>query len=214
MNNIEIISTERESKDNRNYGMDLLRIISMLFVVGLHFNQNCCFENITELNFNYIWVWASEAICYTSVDIFVLITGFLRGGQSQPSIYTQKSRLRLYGIIFSVWFYSITFLGIAFISGMSTDASILSSIIPLTSGSYWFISTYLLMMIMEPILMLIIESNWFNRIYISLMVMFCIIPTLFPVAGLDLKPGGGRYSLVLYTVPERICAKKYLFKDK
>lgn len=84
--NIETISKQIKYSEHRKYGIDLLRILSMVFVVGLHFNQNCCFEKITEFNLNYMWVWISEAIYYTSVDIFILITGFLRGGINQLSI--------------------------------------------------------------------------------------------------------------------------------
>lgn len=200
MKNIITISKQIKCEEPRKYGIDLLRILSMLFVVGLHFNQNCCFGKITEFNLNYVWVWVSEAIYYTSVDIFILITGFLRGWKIQPSLYNPQSRYRLYRIIFSVWFYSIIFLAIAFVTKTRNGISILASLIPIMSGSYWFISTYLLLMIVEPILVLVIKSDWFDKIYASLLIVFCILPTLIPFAGLDLKPSGANliWFCVLY----------------
>lgn len=121
---------------------------------------------------------------------YIYFDHWLFAGGNQPALYNSQSRRRLYGIILSVWFYTATFLVIAFFVKTIENISILAPFIPIMSGSYWFITTYLLLMIVEPILVLVIKSDWFDKIYASLLIVFCILPTLIPFAGLDLKPSG------------------------
>ena len=62
----------------RNYGIDLLRILSMFMVVLLHL---CGFggvlSNVKPFSVNYYIAWFLEIVSYCAVDVFALISGFV-----------------------------------------------------------------------------------------------------------------------------------------
>lgn len=64
--------------DNRNYGIDLLRIIAMFAVVILHIQVfGGVINNVKEFSVNYEIAWTLETLCYCAVDIYVIITGYV-----------------------------------------------------------------------------------------------------------------------------------------
>lgn len=72
------LSSKIEEKTNRNFGIDLIRIISMYNVVILHVN------NFGEILFgtkkfssNYYTVWFLETISMSSVNVFGLISRYV-----------------------------------------------------------------------------------------------------------------------------------------
>lgn len=79
----EIYSIEKnfnKSKGNneRNYGIDLLRIIAMLYVVILHIlGQRGLLDATNVWTNQYVFSWFIEVFAFCVVDIFALITGNL-----------------------------------------------------------------------------------------------------------------------------------------
>ena len=65
-------------KQNRIYGIDLLRIMSMMMVLILHVfsNGGVLFQLIPNTK-NYYVGWFLEAMCFCAVDIFAIMTGYL-----------------------------------------------------------------------------------------------------------------------------------------
>ena len=67
-----------KKSDNRNYGIDILRIISMFYVVMLHcLGHGGIIYNATVNSIQYKTSWLMEIICYCAVDIFALISGYV-----------------------------------------------------------------------------------------------------------------------------------------
>lgn len=62
----------------RNYGIDLLRIVSMIGVMTLHIlGHGGVLDNTKILSFNYDLAWLLEVCAYCAVDCFVLISGYV-----------------------------------------------------------------------------------------------------------------------------------------
>ena len=65
-------------KNGRNYGIDLIRIISMYMIVILHvLGQGGILWNLEKLSFRYNISWLLEIFCYCSVTCYALITGYV-----------------------------------------------------------------------------------------------------------------------------------------
>ena len=62
----------------RNYGIDLLKIISMYMVVQLHvLGCGGILGNCEKFSFNYYVAWFLEISAYCAVNVFAMITGYL-----------------------------------------------------------------------------------------------------------------------------------------
>lgn len=85
----------------RNYNLDLLRIISMIFVVVLH----CCghgnlLNNVSAFSANGLFLRIIDSFAYVAVNCFVLISGYF--------LCTSKFKLRkLVVVLVQAIFYSV-----------------------------------------------------------------------------------------------------------
>ena len=61
------------SNHERNYGIDLLKIVSMFMVVILHIlGHGGVLEHALDLSLNDTIAWFIEILCYPAVNIFAL----------------------------------------------------------------------------------------------------------------------------------------------
>ena len=58
----------------KKVNFEILRIISMLMIISLHFFLHCSIPYLKTLNSNFVYTWSVEAISYVSVNIFILLT--------------------------------------------------------------------------------------------------------------------------------------------
>lgn len=64
--------------DKRNYGIDFLRILSMLMVVFLHvLLQGGILGAAKPNSINYWTAWFLEIACYCAVNCFALTSGYV-----------------------------------------------------------------------------------------------------------------------------------------
>ena len=136
----------------RNYSIDLLRILSMFMIVCLHSMSHGGMYEFSDglggVNLYSIWFHFEESICILGVDIFVLISGYF--------LVNQKFRLsKLYKIVIQTLFYSwlllIVLLALRGNQNMGLR-TIISAVLPVSYNEYWFVSAYVGMYILSPIL--------------------------------------------------------------
>lgn len=60
----------------RESGIEMLRMISMLFVIILHYNSGRAFEYVHEGSINFYVLNIMECVAICAVDLFVLISGY------------------------------------------------------------------------------------------------------------------------------------------
>lgn len=143
MNNDTITNLENS---DRNYGIDLLRVIAMIMVVCLHvLLYGMDINAIHSGTVNYYIAWALEAVCYSAVNIYGLISGFC--------LYNRKNSLRkLLTLWLQIFFYSIlSTASIAVFAHQSFSIKmIINSCFPILSGIYWYATSYFVMYLFVP----------------------------------------------------------------
>ena len=70
-----------ETRKQRNYGIDLLRMIAMLMVVILHIlGKGGVLQAAPPLSIRYETAWLLETAAYCAVDCYALISGYVGFG--------------------------------------------------------------------------------------------------------------------------------------
>jgi surface polysaccharide O-acyltransferase-like enzyme len=144
----EIQSDESNEKKiiNRNYGIDLLKIISMLNIIILHinlFSRNLSFKLINPRN---KIAWRMEALSYWSVNCFGMISGIVG--------YKRYRMSNLIYLWFQVAFYSILItLIISFIKKFNVNKrDLFLSFFPILIKRHWYVNAYFSMYLFLPFL--------------------------------------------------------------
>ncbi|MCD8379219.1 MAG: acyltransferase [Lachnospiraceae bacterium] len=136
----------------RESNFEALRLLAMALVVTLHYlSKGNVLKPLTEELQWMDWAaWLLEAFAYVAVNAYVLLTGYF--------MCQSKFRLgRLLQIILEVWFYSLVIplvlgaFGILNL-GALTIYDWLILIFPLSMQHYWFLSVYVLLVIISPLL--------------------------------------------------------------
>lgn len=66
------------SSDRRNYGIDLLRMLSMFMVSVLHvLGQGSVLSASGKIPLNYAFAWFLEISAYCAVNCYALISGYV-----------------------------------------------------------------------------------------------------------------------------------------
>ena len=177
----------------RNYGIDLLRIASMLMIVALHvLGQGGILDAATPGSVNYWVAWFLETSMYSAADCFALISGYV--------LSVKETKI---SSVLSLWlqtlFYSvgITVLFFFFVpdAGISKTDILIASF-PVITKRYWYISAYMGMYVVAPVLNVAL-INVKRR-----SMEFIFIGMLFVLGGFSLKfdpfnLGGGCSSMWL-----------------
>ena len=187
--------------DQRNYGLDLLRILSMFMIVNLHvLSKGGAMMRITGREGTYYAAWFLETCAYCAVDLYGLISGYV----GVDSKYRPSRILELWA---QVLFYSagITLLYRIFAPGLLAADSLWKAIFPVSWKTYWYFSSYVGLFILMPYLNKMINSLQEREIKgmaVKLFLVFSVLTALPKVNGSDFLQLVGGYSfawlLILY----------------
>lgn len=177
-NNERVFTNRRE----RNYGIDLLRIVSMIMVTILHFSGYGGFLGTPENGLSYYVLSLIMVICYGAVDIFAIISGFVMYNSTVK--YT-----KIINLWFQVVFYSYIFLILdkQIFHRPINILNVLSASFPVTiSDNLWYFAAYFIMFFFIPLYNKIISSfaNGFLFNYIIICFAILFIPTNISILGL------------------------------
>ena len=84
----------------RNYGIDLLRLLAMYLVVVVHVSGQFAYKFAPKGSLNFDISWGTFLSSLIAVNVFVMITGYV----SANSQHHWKSLIKLWCLI---WFYSV-----------------------------------------------------------------------------------------------------------
>lgn len=186
----------------RLYGLDLLKTIAMVFIIGLHFNYRTgALSDFAFTDGRFYPVGISEAIFYVSVDCFVLITGYFGIAKGEASIK------RLVSLVLVVWFYSWMGLAIGLAGGARpTLSQVIMCVLPFTAEHYWFIDVYLILSLLIPFINKVIagiDRKHYRDILLVCLIGFSVLPSFAPFASEIFSLGGGAnivWFIVLYLI--------------
>ncbi len=144
---------EKMQMQQRNYGIDLLKILSMFMVVVLHvLGKGGPLYGTVKGSAQYWSVWFLEIAAYCAVNCFALSTGYLMGEK-------KFSGKKIAPLWVTVFFYCVV-LELAGALLWPDDWSVkqLAYIFPVFSGKYWYFSAYFCMYFFIPLLNLAVEK--------------------------------------------------------
>ncbi len=196
--------------DNRNYGIDLLRIVCMLMVPVLHILK-VFLPDLPVLSIKYDQAYLLESIAFCAVNCFALISGFVGYG----SKFRYSSIMRL---LMQVLFYTvpITITFLVFRPEMVGYQGLLRAWFPFAYPVYWYYTAYFCMSFFIPLLNFLVdrlEKRQLQGFLLAALLIFCLIPTTFQS---DIGTTAGGYSAlwlgILYLFGAYI--KKYGLLEK
>lgn len=167
---------------NKKSGLELMRIISMIFIIIYHIILHSGLEIVT-VGGNKFLLLLLESFLIVHVNSFVLLTGYF---QSDKEAKISK----VISIVNATWFYKILcFIGILLIvrytslpNGVEfTFYQKLISILPLDRNENWYINCYLLVYIFSPYLNALINKlsrKMLKKLIIVSFVVFSLVGTL------------------------------------
>ena len=182
------MSKEYVNKE-RDVIIEILRIISMIMIVSLHYFNKGILQNEISNNINYHFMNIALALSSVAVNIYVLFSGY----------FLVKSKFNLKKII-ELWIKTITYsIGITIIFilfGYDVSfANIIKSFIPVSMKTYWFLTTYIALYFLFPFLNLLINTitkKQFQILLIINFIIFCLWRNIMPFSEtLDLSGGNG-----------------------
>lgn len=142
------MSSPVPARSSRVPGADLLRIVTMLMILTSHFFVHGGVLGKLKPGEPYFYIcWIIEAFCYVMVNCYALITGYF---QSRTE-FKLKKLLLLWG--------QIIFLsgGLYFVLALTgkvsfTWGAFLNAAFPVTMQRYWFVTAYVILYAISPLL--------------------------------------------------------------
>lgn len=183
-----------ETRDGRLSGIELLRIVSMIGVLVLHYFNLSGYFTVCTGGFGYYAAWLLEAFCYVAVNIFFLISGYF-APSSRFSVKKLLSLL-LQVLIYSVGIYLV--FCAAGVQSFKLSTFVTAYLFPVTHGSWWFITVYIVMYLFSPFLRAAVDymsERMHGLLVITWFAVFSLIPTVMFFSGYATGLGGG-YSLL------------------
>lgn len=166
----------------RQSNFELLRIVSMLMIVALHyFNGSIggALNHLDQSHFNFYVTYFFESFSMVGVNCFILIMGYFNANKLSVDLKSVTI------LLLQVVFYSVMFYGVGLITG-STTLSIsdgMSALLPFFVGVKWFVETYIIMYLLSPFVNRALENlnkNQFQKLLIILFILFSVWPSMLP----------------------------------
>lgn len=165
---------KEKNMKNRNYGIDLLKILSMFFIIVLHINSRGGLFSAVEITSSYYKViLILDIICVSAVNIYGLISGYVSYSQYEEKKESDKySFKRIIYLWLEVVFYSLITYIILWIFGKEkfNCKSLISIFFPISTNYVWYFSAYALLFLFMPMINSFVK-NTNNRLLISLMIL-------------------------------------------
>lgn len=169
-----------KEKTKRNSSIELLRIISMIGVVILHYNNASmggALGMVLDGSPNQYYLYLIESLFVCAVNVFVMISAyFLACNQNRKLIKILELFVQV--IVFNLVFYVF---GVLRGHKVFTVSSLISSLLP----TNYFLILYSVLYIISPYLNLIIKQlnkEQFKRLLIILMLIFSVWTIVIDVA--------------------------------
>jgi surface polysaccharide O-acyltransferase-like enzyme len=163
--------------DRRNYGIDLLRIVAMFFVLILHsLGHGAVLKTAIIDSSSYKVAWALEIIAYCAVDIFAIISGYVAYSDTEKSFKWSK----YFNLYFLVIFYGILINIVFNIINPSwvNYKSYITVLLPLSKDLYWYFTAYTGLFLLMPIInngIRLCDKKTLNKIFAFIFILFSLI---------------------------------------
>ena len=153
-----------QAKPPRNSNLEIARIVAMLMIVTFHQVIFTGGEFPDSPDISVMTYSFGSILGLAGVVVFMLITGYFMANQK----ITVTKILKL---LLEVWFFSIAIriCGVLFMGETVDEEYIKDMFFPILSDEYWFVSSYLIVVILSPLINLCL-----HRISAKVHLMLCI----------------------------------------
>ena len=165
--NIELKAFNNRKENIRNYGIDLLRIFSMINIIVLHINL---FSKELNYNFNsprFQKIWLSETMAYWGVNGFGIISGIVG--------YKRYKFSNLIFIWIQTFFYSTTISLYNYVKYKTEirKKKLYYSFFPIFIRYHWYVNAYFCMYPFLPFINYGINNINKNSLRNVVIILFC-----------------------------------------
>lgn len=159
----------------REYGIDLLRILAMLMICVLHVLRQSGVLAAAQGSAEYAAAWALECACYCAVNCYALISGYV--GAESGFKYRKIVKLWLQVVFYSV---GISVLFHAFAPDKASLLRCVQALFPVVEQEYWYFTAYFGMFFFVPYmnkLLRSLERRQLNILAATVIVILCLLPS-------------------------------------
>ncbi len=164
-------------RQERNFGIDALKILSMLMVVILHVlsHGGLSFAASDGVNKEAVQILTIAAKC--AVNIFALTTGYLMVGRKFRAA-------RIISLWLQVFFYALLFNVVlaVFVPNTVGGKEIIKSFVPVLTGMWWYFTAYFVLSLLIPFInKMLADSSKKQACFLVgiILFLFSIVETVF-----------------------------------
>ena len=158
-------------KKERQANLELLRIIAMLMVVTAHLTNHGGLVGFAKPgSASYYTVWTLFGMAFTSITVYLLISGYFL-------VDAKFSTWKVAKIGGQVFFYAfgITVLFWSFGDVEHELKDMVFSLLPISSDFYWFISMYVGMYLLSPIMNRLVRALTKRQLACAMALSFALV---------------------------------------
>lgn len=122
----------------RNYGIDFLRMISMIMIVMLHtLGHGGILRSVSFLSVHYQIAWLLEVIAFGAVNTYAMISGFVSVDShfKISNILILWLQVLFYGILINTVFFFL-------LPESRNTSGWIQALFPVTRKEYWYFTAY------------------------------------------------------------------------
>lgn len=174
---------------SRNSSFELLRILCVFSILAMHSMNRILALPLKE---NMVIITFMQSVFNISSSCLMMVAGYF------GIKFSVKKFLNIEGMLL---FWSLLHLGLRILEGVETGRQIiLGSFLPFISSSNWFVTGYLIIMLLSSYINQIPEKlskKDFERLLFILITIFYVCPTLFYF---DMNGAGGKDTIHLFII--------------
>ena len=163
----------------RNSRFELLRIISIIMIIGVHYLGYYALDNVNKFTLNYYLTYFIESICIMGVNTFVLISGYFLITKNKVNIR------KIIDLLIIVAFYGFIFYFVMMAINKTSFniKDLIKSMTPFLLGKRWFVRTYIILFLISPFMnkgLRELSKKSFEILIFILILFFSIWPSFLP----------------------------------
>ncbi len=180
----------------RILGLDLLRILSMVMIIGLHMlGQGGILSSAAEGSGSRYAAVGMQCLFYCAVDCYGLLSGYVSGVRRHhgAKLLLLWLEVVLYSLLFAVFFRW------RYPQYVGRDAFV-NAVLPVLTRQYWYFTGYFGLALVMPLLeggLAKLESRRAVRGFFLMLLFLCLLPTLLHSDAFHLRGGYSMLWLLL-----------------
>ncbi len=185
-----------ELKNERNYGVDLLRIVSMAMIAMLHVlgHGGVLGASVNHV-VGYSFAWLLELAAYCAVNCYALISGYVGFGAK----FKYSNIVVLYlQVVF--WIVCFTAIFAVVIPGSVGIKDFVKALFPFAFNTYWYFTAYFCMFFFIPFMNVLMQSlnkKQAGMLVGTIILIFSVLPTVFQNDMFKLSKGSSAFWLAM-----------------